>query len=127
VDARTGAGANRSVAHELFSFAPVFEGGWALVGEVDKFVRASPARFAAVTPGPAPGCATPAARGASLCVAAVGAPREALVVVLLAPEGVVRAVPLAFGAGGGVALVTCTAEGARAGASACTIEYHQRR
>jgi hypothetical protein len=43
------------------------------VGEVDKFVRASPARFAAVTPGPAPGCATTAARGASLCDAAVGA------------------------------------------------------
>jgi hypothetical protein len=83
--------------------------GWALLGEVDKFVRVSPVRFTAV------------AEVGGFAAWVEGAPREAVRVAFLAPgEGGgleaarVRVVVVAFGEGGGTAKVVCTGVGAAA-------------
>lgn len=100
---------------ELLSLAPVLPGGWALLGQLDAFVRASPVRFSAVVaalqPPPAP---------SGIAVVVEGAPSETLQVLFLAP-GVVpglatatlRAVNVTFPPAGGSVLIRC--EGAGSG------------
>jgi hypothetical protein len=70
--------------HEVYSVAPVFAaGGWAFLGELEKFTRVSGARVAGLAPGCAPG-------GAGLCVDVRGAGGEAVRLAAVDPSGAVR-------------------------------------
>jgi hypothetical protein len=97
-------------AFEIFSLAPVHAagGGWALLGEVGKFVRAAPVRF--------PGSL---AEGGSLTTLVAGAANEVVRVTLLAPgsagglgNATIRVESLSFGPRGGVATLRCAGAGA---------------
>ena len=102
---------------ELYSLAPLYANGWALVGELGKVVRVSPARFAFAAPA-----------GAGFEFGVLGAAGEAVAVAVLAPAGA-RAPPPAGSVAGvmlavalripaaGAATVTCSGAGAGA---ACT-------
>ena len=94
--------------HELYSIAPVLPGGWALLGELAKFVRVSPARFGAVSGG---------GGGGALNATLSGAPGEAIAVTLITPEALVRSVPVVFGPSGS-ALLACAG-------SECTVTATQ--
>ena len=103
---------------ELYSVSPLQASGWALVGELGKVVRVSPARFAYVAP---------AAGGLEFGV--LGAPGEAVSVSVLAPPaagsgggggggggavaGSMLAVELSLPSGGSLT-VTCSGQGAAA-------------
>ena len=121
LDVATGAAPSPAVkggphAWELFSLAPLYaSSGWALLGELAKFVRVSPVRFSAID----------ASVGGSLTAWVEGAPGEVVSVALLAPgEGGggggglgaarVRLVSVVFGPGGGTATVVCSGAGAAA-------------
>jgi hypothetical protein len=116
LDAYTGAPAlNSSHDFELWSLAPRYANGFALLGELAKVVRVAAARVPWVRPSVAP--ATP-----SLTFALAGAPGEALDLAVLAPDGaggggVVRRVATMLPASGS-ASVTCTGVGA---AAACAV------
>jgi hypothetical protein len=101
---------SKNITFDLYSVAPVFsEGGWALVGEVDKFVRVSGARFAFVAP------ACDAGGAPSLCFGLTGAEGERVDVALVAPGGVVKRVTTALPAEGAQPLrVACKGAGAAA-------------
>jgi len=78
---------SRNITFEIYSIAPVFAmGGWALLGELDKFVRVSASRFAFVIPGEA--CVVGPLP--SLCFGLTGGEGEDVDVALVAPGGVVR-------------------------------------
>jgi hypothetical protein len=96
---------------DILSLAPLQHGGWALLGEVAKFVRVAPVRFPASV-----------AVGGGLETYVVGAPGEEVRVALIAPgsdaglpslnTSTVRVESLTFGDAGGVALLRCAGAGA---------------
>jgi len=100
----------------------VYANGYALIGELGKAARVSVQRFPAVVPD-APGHTAP-----SLVLVVTGMPgpspaapggRELVTVTVLAPGGVMRAVPLSFtGLVPLNATVVCTGAGA---AAACSV------
>jgi hypothetical protein len=108
-------------AFEISSLSPLYSTahGWALIGEVDKFVRVSPVRFSAVMQG----------TGAAAIVTWVeGAPNETVSVSWLAPgasgglsDAFIRVVPITFGVFGGTVVVSCNGTGS---AAACTQAEH---
>jgi hypothetical protein len=121
---RTGVpAANYTHAFELLSLAPLFASGWALVGELGKVVRVSPARFAWAAE----------AAGGGLRFGVAGAPGEAVEVAVVAPPGAGEAAGRAAGSGvagamlavqitvpaGGAVTVACSGAGAGA---ACNVE-----
>lgn len=65
-----------AVAWKLFTFSPVLANGWALLGELDKFVPVSPARFLAVS-----------TRGACVRFTAFVAAGEVVNVGAISPDG----------------------------------------
>jgi hypothetical protein len=90
--------------HEVFSVAPVLEGGWTLLGELEKFTRVSGARVAAITPG----CGLP---GARLCYALRGAGGESVRVAAVDPLGAVRFFEGIFNSEGAVDVACSCAAG----------------
>lgn len=82
---------NNSHAFELWSLAPVYTNGFALLGELDKVVRVAVARVPWVAPS-----------GAALSFSLVGAPGEAVNVAVLCPPAPSAAAPRVGGLGGGV-------------------------
>lgn len=112
---------------ELYSLSPVLANGYALLGELTKFNRASPVRFPAVAAGGS-------AQQPSLSFLVEGAANEVVDVAVLVPpssmphvttnvddDGVggsaIKRVPLAFGSHGGSTLVTCIGSGVAAACS----------
>ena len=106
---------------DILSLAPVHAegGGWALLGEVGKFVRAAPVRF--------PGSR---AAGGGLVAYVAGAAGEEVRVALLTPgasggaafpeclgNATVHVESVQFGPRGGVATLSCAGAGARAACS----------
>jgi hypothetical protein len=102
---------------ELWSLAPVSAGGWALVGELGKMVRVSPARFSFAS-----------GAGGGLQFGVLGAAGEAVLVSVLAPGSASGAGAASGGAVAGSmlalgldfveaseVLVTCSGVGAGAG------------
>jgi len=107
---------NYTHAFELWSLAPVYATGWALLGELGKVVRVSTARVPWVAPDAAGG----------LDFALAGAPGEAVALAVAAPQGgpapaplggLIRAVSTTLPASG-AATVRCAGAGA---AAACTV------
>lgn len=106
VDVFTGAPpVNYTHFHEILSIAPLYASGFALLGELAKFVRVSAARFARVEP-----------TADGMTFDARGAPGER-VSVAVAAGAAVRRVEVDFGARGGSVTVAC----AGAGAAPCTV------
>ena len=105
-------------AFDIFSLSPVHTCGWAILGEIHKFVRVSPVRFTAI-----------AASNASITAWVEGAPHETVNVTLLFPGGIsglaaarVRLVSIAFGAQGGTAALSCSGSGSAAACSSKVVE-----
>ena len=101
---------------ELISLSPVLRGGYALLGELDKFVRASPVRFTRILAAEAPPSLSFGVNGAggeSLNVT-VMAPATAVPGVAAGDDAVILSVGIAFGAAGGTASVTCAGSGTAA-------------
>ena len=90
---------------EIYSIAPVFDTGYALLGELNKFVRVSPARMLFCN-STFEDDTTP-----TLTFAVAGASDESVEVHVLVPgsiEAAIQSVVLVFPAGGGVYEITCT-------------------
>jgi hypothetical protein len=99
-----------AAGHEVYSVAPVLGGGgsgggWALLGELDKFTRVSPDRFTSVSSALCTGVAAPA-----LCATLVGGAGEAVNLTLVDPAGTVRVYTAVLDASG-QAEVVCTGAG----------------
>ena len=109
---------------DILSLAPVHAegGGWALLGEVAKFVRVAPVRFPSSR-----------AAGGGLVTCVAGAAGEVVRVALLAPgdsgggafpnslaNATVRVESVHFGPHGGVAVLSCAGAGAGA---ACSLSW----
>jgi hypothetical protein len=101
---------------DILSISPIFTAGngWVLIGEVDKFVRVSPVRFAAVVP-----------TGTGLDVYIDGAPNEIVYLTFLVPNSgtsggsIVRVFDIPFNSKGGSCSLHCTGRDATA---SCVIE-----
>jgi hypothetical protein len=98
---------------DILSLSPVTPSGYALLGELRKFVRVAPVRFGAVASSES-GASTP-----TFAMLVAGAGGEAVDVALLVPGGVIRRISVPFGPAGGSAQVTC--QGSGAGAT-CTVK-----
>jgi len=98
--------------HEIVSVAPVFASGFALLGELGKFVRVAATRFTGIMP-----------TADGMVFEARGAPGELISLAVAAPGGVVRRVAVDFGAAGGSATVSC----AGSGAAPCAVAVEERR
>ena len=137
LDAFTGAPAlNSSHDFELWSLAPRYANGYALLGELGKVVRVSAARVPWVRPSLSPPGGPP-----SLAFAVVGAPGEAVDIAVLAPtmsggdDGVVRRVAITLPAGGAVNVTcvglgpgsTCAVDAPAAHAAAGALRQRRRR
>ena len=112
-----GEGADASKPHELYSLAPVYTNGYALLGELGKVTRVSVQRFIAVAADD-PGFPQP-----NLVFTAAGFPpaagrNDTATVAVLAPGGVVRVVSLSWASSGSsTAVVACVGSGS---ASRCS-------
>ena len=105
--------ANFTHYHEVASVAPLFASGFALLGELAKFVRVSTTRFAGIMP-----------TSDGMVFEARGAPGERLSLAVAAPGPVVRRVALEFGAAAGPGrLASATVACAGAGAAPCSVSY----
>lgn len=112
-----GEAADYSKPHEVYSLAPVYPNGYALVGELGKVTRVSVQRFLALVaddpPHPLP----------NIVFVVAGFPRgglnETITVTVLAPGSIMRGVDLSWGAPGN-ATVACVGSGA---ASQCSVAY----
>ena len=101
---------------DILSASPIFTAGngWILIGEVDKFVRVSPVRFAAVIP-----------TGIGLDVYIDGAPDEIVHLTFLVPNSgtsggsIVRIFDVQFNSVGGSVRLNCTG---RDTSASCIIE-----
>lgn len=105
---------DRSKPHDIFSLAPLLDNGYALLGELDKFVRVSLQRFARVV-ADAPGVPVP-----NLVLELRGFPRAGaggsdLCRITLLANATVHVVLLNFTAESTAATVTCV------GAGVCTV------
>ena len=111
----------------LFNWAPVLPGGFALIGEQDKFVHVSPQRFTSGQAGQSraegSGDETFSARelicpdGSTMAFGVVGSPGELVRTTVLLPtqHGPTTAVlPVTVGAGG-ITHVACTSDGCECG------------
>jgi len=97
-------------AFDIISLSPLFSSGWALLGEIAKFVRVSPVRVTAI-----------AVASHSVTTWVEGAPNELVKLALLSPgddaqleSARVRLVEIAFNAEGGTAVVVCSGAGSTA-------------
>lgn len=104
-----GEASDASKPHELYSLAPVYGNGFALLGELGKVTRVSEQRFVALSVDD-PGYALP-----NLVFAVAGFPyaerNDTSTVTVMAPGGVMRAVALSWGAPG-TTTVACVGSGA---------------
>lgn len=111
-----GEGADASKPHELYSLAPVYANGYALLGELGKVTRVSMQRFVAVAADD-PGFPQP-----NLVFSAAGFPgagNDTATVAVLAPGGVIRVVSLSWASpGSSTAVVACVGSGS---ASQCSL------
>ena len=89
---------------DILSLSPVLNNGYALLGELFKFVRVSPVRFSSVSTTPLP----------SLQVTVLGSSGESVDVLVLVPGGIVRRISVQFGEGAQAAALQCEGTGNQA-------------